>query len=255
MQSGQQAITGGQTAYATGVDPQNALHDKEQQRLLDQIRVGEGARGITQSPYGQGVEQQGLSDFNMNWQNNLLNRQVTGLNALEGSIGTGQSLLGMGATNTTNSSGTNTMSPLQQQLLQAQVTGANIANQPKPSVTTETMAPSSYPVGSPFNPATPTAAGPNDLLAFPTGGTSGASPSPYQPNIASGGGFMDYSGTMAGSTAPSTSGGAVGPMGPMQTMPQGGTTSGAPASPADAIGSTTPMTEEEALALLSAYYD
>lgn len=61
----------------TGFDPQNALRDRTQQQLLESTRAGQAARGLGNSPFGQGLEQKALSDFNIDWQNNLLNRQTT----------------------------------------------------------------------------------------------------------------------------------------------------------------------------------
>lgn len=65
----------------TGMDPQGALYNRTAQQLQDQIRVGQGARGITMSPYGAGLENKAMSDFNIDWQNNLLNRQISALGA------------------------------------------------------------------------------------------------------------------------------------------------------------------------------
>ncbi len=86
----------------TAFDPQKALYDRTAQQLQDQVRVGEAARGITMSPYGAGVENKAMSDFNIDWQNAQLARQVSGL----GAAGTG-----------TNAAGT------------ANITGANLGQQ------------------------------------------------------------------------------------------------------------------------------
>lgn len=66
-----------QSILNTGFDPQNALYDRTAQQLTDQTRAGLSARGLGMSPYGAGVENKALSDFNIDWQNNLLNRQNT----------------------------------------------------------------------------------------------------------------------------------------------------------------------------------
>jgi hypothetical protein len=63
----------------TAFDPQNALYNRTLQQLQDQQRVGQAARGITMSPYGAGLENQALSNFNIDWQNNQLGRQTQGL--------------------------------------------------------------------------------------------------------------------------------------------------------------------------------
>lgn len=60
----------------TGFDPQNALYDRTQSRLQDQMRSSQGARGIQMSPHGAGLENQGMSDFNIDWENQQLQRQA-----------------------------------------------------------------------------------------------------------------------------------------------------------------------------------
>lgn len=65
----------------TGFDPQNALYNRTQQQLQDQVRVGEAQRGIAMSPYGSGLENQAMSNFNIDWQNNQLGRQTQALGA------------------------------------------------------------------------------------------------------------------------------------------------------------------------------
>lgn len=74
----------------TGFDPQNALYNRTQQQLTDQLRAANAASGLSSSPYGAGLEGQGLSNFNIDWQNNLLNRMNTaagGAATLQGAIG------------------------------------------------------------------------------------------------------------------------------------------------------------------------
>jgi hypothetical protein len=75
--AGSSMLPWAQQILQTGFDPQNALYNRTQQQLTDQIRAGESARGIAMSPYGAGVENKGLSDFNIDWQNQQLNRQNT----------------------------------------------------------------------------------------------------------------------------------------------------------------------------------
>lgn len=87
------------TGYATRVldtafDPQNALYNRTAQQLQDQIRAGQASRGITQSPYGANLESQGMSNFNIDWQNQQLGRQAQGLGAYATGMGPGLSLYG-----------------------------------------------------------------------------------------------------------------------------------------------------------------
>lgn len=75
--AGSSMLPWAQQILQTGFDPQSALYNRTQQQLTDQIRAGESARGIAMSPYGAGVENKGLSDFNIDWQNQQLQRQNT----------------------------------------------------------------------------------------------------------------------------------------------------------------------------------
>ncbi len=74
----------------TAFDPQNALYNRTLQQVQDQQRVGQSARGITSSPYGAGLENQALSNFNIDWQNNQLGRQVQGLQGYATGLGAGR---------------------------------------------------------------------------------------------------------------------------------------------------------------------
>lgn len=78
-------------------DPQNALYASTAQQTQDQVRAGEAARGIATTPYGAGLENQAMSNFNIDWQNNLLNRMATGAGAAGGLTQAGASAAGTGA--------------------------------------------------------------------------------------------------------------------------------------------------------------
>lgn len=73
----------GQQAF----DPQGALYDRTLQRVTDQERAGQSARGLAMSPYGAGLEGQTLSNFNIDWENSMLARQLQAANLLKGSMG------------------------------------------------------------------------------------------------------------------------------------------------------------------------
>ena len=81
----------------TAFDPQQALYNRTLQQLQDQTRVGQAARGISMSPYGAGLENQALSNFNIDWQNQQLGRQTQGLGAAGQAIGQGSQVAQMGA--------------------------------------------------------------------------------------------------------------------------------------------------------------
>lgn len=79
-----------------GYDPQNALYGRTQQQLQEQTRASEAARGLGTSPFGAGLENKAMSDFNIDWQNNQLQRMATAGQSAQGLIGTGNQTIGQG---------------------------------------------------------------------------------------------------------------------------------------------------------------
>lgn len=73
----------GQTAF----DPQNALYARSLAETQAQQRAGQSARGVAMSPYGASLENKALSDFNIDWQNQQLDRQTQGASAMGGLLG------------------------------------------------------------------------------------------------------------------------------------------------------------------------
>jgi len=67
------------TMLTTAFDPQQALYDRTLQQTTDQTRSGEAARGVANTPYGAAAEGNALSNFNIDWQNQELQRQQSGL--------------------------------------------------------------------------------------------------------------------------------------------------------------------------------
>jgi hypothetical protein len=82
--SGLSMLPEAQQIMTTAFDPQSALYNRTLQQLTDQTRAGLEARGVDMTPYGAGVEGQTLNNFNIDWQNNLLNRMATGAGAAGG---------------------------------------------------------------------------------------------------------------------------------------------------------------------------
>lgn len=82
----------GRDVFNLARDPQNALHDRTQQQVVEGARAGQTARGVAMSPYGAGLEGDAIRNFNIDWQNNLLGRSVSGLNSFTnaGSTALGQ---------------------------------------------------------------------------------------------------------------------------------------------------------------------
>jgi hypothetical protein len=82
---------------ATGFDPQQALYARTAQQLQDQMRASSAARGVAMSPFGAGLENQAMSNFNIDWQNAQLQRQLQALAGYGGALGQGAQLTGQGA--------------------------------------------------------------------------------------------------------------------------------------------------------------
>ena len=86
-----------QALLSLGFDPQQALYARTAQQTQDQQRAALAASGIGGTPYGAGVEGQTMNNFNIDWQNNMLQRALSGAQGagnLQGAIGQG---LGTGA--------------------------------------------------------------------------------------------------------------------------------------------------------------
>jgi hypothetical protein len=85
----------------TAFDPQNALYNRTAQQVLDQQRAINAMSGVGTSPYGAGVTGQSMQNFNIDWQNNLLQRMLSGAQGatgLAGAIGNlGQQATGLEA--------------------------------------------------------------------------------------------------------------------------------------------------------------
>lgn len=83
---------GGTAALNMGLDPQQALYNRTLQQLQDQVRVANSAAGVASSPYGAGLENQALSNFNIDWQNQQLQRALQGLSGAGTAYGQGTQL-------------------------------------------------------------------------------------------------------------------------------------------------------------------
>jgi len=115
----------GQQIYNTAFDPQQALYNRTSQQLTDQTRAALAARGLDMSGVGAGIEGHTMGDFNLNWQNAQLGRQIAGGNAA-GSLYS----QGLGGIDNALNTGNNTVTQagnLQSQGLQAYLNAANTA--------------------------------------------------------------------------------------------------------------------------------
>lgn len=84
-----------------GMDPQQALYGRTLQQVQDQSRAAEAARGLGSTPYAAGLENQATRNFNIDWQNQLLNRAIQGSQAAGGldqtAAGLGSSAFNLGS--------------------------------------------------------------------------------------------------------------------------------------------------------------
>jgi hypothetical protein len=81
IQFGQQQnlLNAGAQAYQTALDPQSALYNRSIQQLQDQTGATNSMYGLGSSAAGAGVANQALGNFNIDWQNQQLQRQLAGL--------------------------------------------------------------------------------------------------------------------------------------------------------------------------------
>lgn len=73
-------------ALNLGFDPQSALYKQQLQQLNDQVGANSAARGITNSPYGASVANTADTNFNIDWQNNQLQRALSALSGYSGAV-------------------------------------------------------------------------------------------------------------------------------------------------------------------------
>jgi hypothetical protein len=79
--AGNQALGAGSSILNTAFDPQNALYARTQQQQQDQTNAQLASTGVGATPYGASVAAQNNSNFNIDWQNNELQRQIAGAGA------------------------------------------------------------------------------------------------------------------------------------------------------------------------------
>jgi hypothetical protein len=80
-------IAGLQTLQ-TGYDPQSALYNRSYQQNQDQTNAINAMYGVSGSPYGAGVAADSSRNFNIDWQNQQLARQIQALGAWNGAAST-----------------------------------------------------------------------------------------------------------------------------------------------------------------------
>jgi hypothetical protein len=125
-------------ALQAGFDPQNALYNRTQQQVQDQANAINAMYGLSSSPYGAGVANQAMSNFNIDWQNQQLARQGQGAQTAgniaqtaAGEYGAGLGYLGQIPGTMTGASVIpySTYNTLQSQPMSAISNAANVAQQ------------------------------------------------------------------------------------------------------------------------------
>lgn len=69
----------GNQALMASMDPQTALYQRTLQQIQDQTRVANAAAGVGTTPYGAGLEGQNITNFNIDWQYQQLQRELAGV--------------------------------------------------------------------------------------------------------------------------------------------------------------------------------
>ena len=82
---GQQASLygAGNQIMQTAFDPQSQLFNQQQQLVTDQVNAGQAARGLGNSAEGASELNQAMGNFDINWQNAQLGRQVQGIQGMQ----------------------------------------------------------------------------------------------------------------------------------------------------------------------------
>jgi len=76
-----------QTLIQMGFDPQQALYQRTQQEVAQQQAAQAQQSGIGGTPYGQGLADLSNRNFNIDWQNQQLNRALAGAQGAGGLLG------------------------------------------------------------------------------------------------------------------------------------------------------------------------
>jgi hypothetical protein len=97
--AGNAAIQGGMQTLNTAMDPMGSAKANLWQQILDSTRAGESARGLAMGPQGAGIESNAATQFGTQWDLNQLQRQTTGLQALQSGMQAGGQAIQGGAQN------------------------------------------------------------------------------------------------------------------------------------------------------------
>jgi hypothetical protein len=78
---------GAQQLMQTGYDPRQQLYQRGMQQNREQSNAANAMYGLGSSPYGAGLAQQNMRNFDIDWQNQQLARQATALQGAGGAYG------------------------------------------------------------------------------------------------------------------------------------------------------------------------
>lgn len=113
QQGGLNTLPDVQALLTLGFDPQNALYMQKQQQNIDQTNAINSMYGVGGTPYGAGLANQSNINFNLGWENQALQRAMTGaqgagalLGNAGGALTTGAGLQGGGANTFLQGAGT-----------------------------------------------------------------------------------------------------------------------------------------------------
>lgn len=84
------------SVIGTGFDPQGALYNRTLQQTQQQQGAANAQAGVGTTPYGAGLADQNLTNFNIDWQNQQLGRQLSALSGAGSAIGTGANVASTG---------------------------------------------------------------------------------------------------------------------------------------------------------------
>lgn len=84
--AGNTDLTAANQVLNLGFDPQNALYNQQSQQSKDVAAANNAASGTGTSPYGTSVANQANTNFNIDWQNNQLQRAIQALSGYTGGV-------------------------------------------------------------------------------------------------------------------------------------------------------------------------
>lgn len=85
---GTTGLQAGESILNTGFDPQSALYNRQFQQQQDQTNATAAQNGLAGSPFAAGLSNQANTNFNIDWQNAQLARQVSALGAYDSAAST-----------------------------------------------------------------------------------------------------------------------------------------------------------------------